>query len=132
MGRRCHLLETRQWDPEVMKGFDSHVSPNGLEYIVFDSAQILPIYVLHLGNSSSESENPFTSINLNPPGPVYFKGNLTEYARKHLPMGFGASTGYRFVVEAIAPVDDDEELWGEYQVDDYKGEFQLERKPYHQ
>jgi hypothetical protein len=28
-------------------GFDSHVSPNGYEHVVFSSDQILPKYVLH-------------------------------------------------------------------------------------
>ncbi|KAF8876771.1 hypothetical protein CPB84DRAFT_1966496 [Gymnopilus junonius] len=124
MGRRCRVKDVRHSNDTAENGYDSHVSPNGLEYIVFQSAQVLPLYVLHLGSSSM---TPASSLGLRQPGSVTFEGNLTEYARKHLPNGFGAASGHRFVVEAIAPVDDDEEVWGDYQDDTY-GEFQWQRR----
>jgi len=42
---------------------------------------------------------------------------LTKIARKHFPHGFGPATGDNFVVEEIGAVDDDEEEWGDYQLD---------------
>ncbi|KAF8070035.1 hypothetical protein FPV67DRAFT_1667930 [Lyophyllum atratum] len=128
MGRRCNMTATLRSIPGVKQGFDSHVSPNKMEYIVFNSAQVLPLYVLHLGNGPVKSEVP-RGLTIVQSKPAQFEGNLTKYARKHLPMGFGAASGHRFVVEAIASIDDDEELWGEYQHDvDMAGEFQLERR----
>ncbi|KAF5385950.1 hypothetical protein D9615_002665 [Tricholomella constricta] len=132
MGRRHLMSSTRRLKPTVEQGFDSHVSPNEMEYVVFNSAQVLPLYVLHLGDgpSASASSSMPMALDVPRPGLVHFEGNLTEYARKHLPHGFGAASGHRFVVEAIAPVDDDEELWGDYQHDDAdeRGEFQGERE----
>ncbi|GLB45088.1 hypothetical protein LshimejAT787_1901660 [Lyophyllum shimeji] len=126
MGRRRLMNNTRRLNPSVEEGYDSHVSPNKLEYVVFNSAQVLPLYVLHLGNRSASSDQS-GSLNFRLGKPAQVEGNLTEYARKHLPTGFGAARGHRFVVEAVAPVDDDEELWGDYQHDE-EGEFQEERK----
>lgn len=126
MGRRRHMDSTRRLDPTVAEGYDSHVSPNSLEYVVFNSAQVLPLYVLHLGNRPAGSELS-ASLDFRLSKPAQVEGNLTEYARKHFPTGFGAASGHKFVVEAIAPVDDDEELWGEYQHDE-TGEFQVERR----
>lgn len=126
MGRRCFMSYTRRQIPTVEQGFHSHVSPGQLEFIVFNSAQALPLYVLHIVDDRGTNEIP-TTVNANQTGLVHFQGNLTEYARKHLPDGFGAAHGHRFVVEAIAPIDDDEELWGEFQHDRENGEFQAER-----
>jgi hypothetical protein len=36
----------------LQAGFDSHMTDNGLEYIVHDPAQILPCYVVHLDLST--------------------------------------------------------------------------------
>jgi len=108
MGRQRDVSSARRFNPHVDEGYDSHVSPNQMEYVIFNSAQILPLYVLHLGNGQAQHELPTT---LSVPQPV----DLTAYARKHLPNGFGTAKGGRFLVEEIAPVDDDEELWGEYQ-----------------
>ncbi|KAG6917221.1 hypothetical protein DXG01_003335 [Tephrocybe rancida] len=134
MGRRRLMTETRRYIPTVEPGFDSHVSPSQLEYIVFNSAQVLPLYVLHLGNGREESD-PRPNLPLSIPSSALSEDNLTEYARKHLPNGFGASSGHRFTVLEIAPIDDDEELWGEYQhidagSDANLGEFQDERWNY--
>jgi len=51
-GRGLKILdEEAKWyvgDPRAKEGYDSHESPCGLEWAVFSSAQILPLYVLHL------------------------------------------------------------------------------------
>jgi hypothetical protein len=49
---------------------------------------------------------------------------LTKLGRKHFPLGFGPAAGDKFVVEEIGDVDDDEEEWGEYQLD-RKGYFRV-------
>ncbi|KAG6916106.1 hypothetical protein DXG01_008379 [Tephrocybe rancida] len=129
MGRRFHIDDSwLRGTKTLIPGYDSHVSPGSLEYIVFDPAQVLPLYVLHLGEGKADVARPSESLVAN-------SHNMTEYARKHFPLGFG---GGRFVVEAIAPVDDDEELWGENQYDGDEesvdrgltGEFQNERWMY--
>ena len=137
MGRKYHMTDTAHSNPNVTNNYHSHVSPSKLEYIVFDSAQLLPIYVLHLNTRSSKAPPPLTLTD--PYGhDVATDGKtrrmmLTARARKFLPNGFGASTGTKFVVEEIADVDDDEEDWGEFQMERHlRGialdEFQEERQ----
>ncbi|KAG6917220.1 hypothetical protein DXG01_003334 [Tephrocybe rancida] len=124
MGRRRLMTENQRHISTVESGFDSHVSPSRCEYIIFHSAQVLPLYVLHLGNGKKDFGPKIDR-------PLVPAGNLTDYARKHLPNGFGAATGHRFTVLEIAPIDDDEELWGEYQTtgaEENSGEFQDERR----
>jgi hypothetical protein len=132
MGRRHNVLEYRRQNSEVEEGYDSHVSPSKMEYVIFNPAQLLPLFVLHLGSASRKDMIPRQldsfgggySVN---GMPIEYssltKLSLTERARKYLPLGYGAATGTKFVVEAIAPVDDDEEFWGEFQ-----GEYQRERE----
>ncbi|KAG6841036.1 hypothetical protein C0991_002498 [Blastosporella zonata] len=129
MGRRRVLGAKHRRVAAIEEDFDSHVSPSKYEYIVFNSAQILPLYVLHLGESKHRSNPDNLALR---PSSMPFEGNLTAYARKHLPDGFGAASGHRFLVLEIAPIDDDEELWGDYQhVDSHdEGEFQGERWSY--
>lgn len=122
----------RRQNTEVTEGYHSHISPNKMEYVVFNTAQVLPLYVLHLANKSAGLTK--TELGYRMPVVADSRGHLgvqsrasmTEYARKYLPNGFGPMRGTKFVVEAIADVDDDEEMWGEYQYDE--GEFQEERK----
>ena len=42
---------------------------------------------------------------------------MTKLARKHFPFGYGPAQGANFVVEEIGEVDEDDEEWGEYQLD---------------
>ncbi|KAG6832852.1 hypothetical protein H0H87_000206 [Tephrocybe sp. NHM501043] len=86
--------------------------------------RVLPLYVLHLGQSRHASGPEHLALIKTP-----MEGNLTYYARKHLPNGFGTASGHQFTVLEIAPIDDDEELWGEYQHTDgqAEGEFQDEQ-----
>jgi hypothetical protein len=124
-----------------MEDFDSFISPSGLEYVIFNPAQLLPLYVLHITNASGSSWadnlpqhmlSQRLRVALRHPldGTAATEKKdrqrlLTAHARKHLPHGFGPA-GLNFVVEDIAPVDDDEELWGEFQ--DSLDEFQASRK----
>ncbi|KAG6832853.1 hypothetical protein H0H87_000207 [Tephrocybe sp. NHM501043] len=130
MGRRRFMTESYRRRATLEEGYDSHVSPSKSEYIVFNSAQVLPLYVLHLGESRDASG--LDPLPLTATSKTSFEGNLTDYARKHLPNGFGAASGHRFMVLEIAPIDDDEELWGDYQHtnDHEEGEFQNERWNY--
>lgn len=49
----------------------SHVSPNRLEYIVFNSAQIIPCYVLHLDYGAEHARKEFEKLVADPTG--FFK-----------------------------------------------------------
>ena len=51
---------------------------------------------------------------------------MTQMAKKHFPLGYGPAIGDRFVVEEIGQVDDDEEEWGEYQLERHGYERQGE------
>lgn len=154
MGRRREMDagDYRRWDPDVLDGYDSHVSPNKKEFVVFDGAQLLPLFVLHLAPSTYRSVQALRSLGTFTADAreqllhnmrltnrqkndemLYTREQLTAQARKFLPDGFGAASGTKFIVEAIAPVDDDEEMWGDYQYSlpglSWKGtnEFQWDR-----
>ena len=126
--------------------YDSHVSPSGFEYIVFNSSQLLPLYVLHVTDGDPNLES-FWKLRIQQGPPVHLRAGfdvlgyrrrtgieeidksetnltlsmrrkiMTKVARKHFPLGFGPATGDKFIVEEIGAVDDDEEEWGEYQMD---------------
>ncbi|KAG9047907.1 hypothetical protein FS837_001236 [Tulasnella sp. UAMH 9824] len=123
--------------PEEALDCDSAVTPDK-EYMVFDPTHLLPLYVLHLEDSSNTpsggwkgEEDSSSTI----PSAKERKKLATAQAKKHFPYGFGAA-GSRFVVEEVASPQDDEEEWGEHQTDrldlqltrlDAFGEFQRMR-----
>ena len=126
--------------------YDTHVSPSGFEYVVFNSSQLLPLYVLHVTDGDPNLES-FWKLRIQQGPPVHLRVGfdvlgrrrrmgieeidesetnltlsmkrkiLTKVARKHFPLGFGPAAGDKFIVEEIGAVDDDEEEWGEYQMD---------------
>jgi hypothetical protein len=143
MGRPLQVLrsETRRTEGLASNQADSHVSPIGLEYIVFDAAQIIPCYVLHLDYGSEQVRRHFAAFrdkprkNFKAPSklqsrvdwgtqaefedcPVAKQANketLKAAASKWFPYGFGPATGSDFVIEEIGDVYDDEEDYGELQ-----------------
>jgi len=92
-GSTCHL-SMRGLDPTVEEVWVSYVSesPSNLEYIVVNSAQILPLYVLHFDNRPADSELSM-SLGFRLGQSANFEGSPTGYARKHVPTGFGAASG---------------------------------------
>lgn len=113
---------------------DSHVNWDQNEYIVFDSAQIIPCYVLHLDYGSGLARRYFDAIANaqgssfpaqepeaknepdNSPGAKQAKKEaLQAAAAKWFPYGFGPATGTNFVIEEIGETSDDEEEYGEFQ-----------------
>ena len=59
MGRSviCHHSDNLRASSNPQSGYDSHMSPSKFEYIVFNPAQVLPLYVLHVtdGNANLSS-----------------------------------------------------------------------------
>jgi hypothetical protein len=143
MGRPIQVsrAETRRTEGLFDEQADSHVSPNGLEYIVFDTAQIIPCYVLHLDYGSERARKHFDAFRNKPRNDFKSQSRLqsrvdsgvhvelrdcpaAKQARKEalkaaaskwFPYGFGPATGSNFVIEEIGDVSDDEEEYGEYQ-----------------
>lgn len=139
MGRPVQVSRdaTRRTEGISDQNADSHVSPNGLEYVVFDEAQIIPCYVLHLDYGSESArkhlemyqKQPWKAIKLQsrvdsdrqggtedtPAAKVARKEALKAAASKWFPYGYGPATGTNFVIEEIGDVSDDEEEYGEYQ-----------------
>lgn len=139
MGRPIQVSReaTRRTNGISNKSADSHISPNGLEYIVFDEAQIIPCYVLHLDYGSESVKkhltayqkqplkatklqsrvecNPQGEIEDTPAAKVAKKEALKAAASKWFPSGYEPATGTNFVIEKIGDVSDDEEEYGEYQ-----------------
>ena len=144
-----------QSDPH--QGYDSNTSPSEWEYVLFDSAQVLPLYILHIKRDSDDDalEELGRRQTAGPPQllrPVSMDVReerkktgireidesdqiltrrmkqkiMTQMAKKHFPLGYGPAIGDRFVVEEIGQVDDDEEEWGEYQLDRHGYERQGE------
>lgn len=139
MGRPIQVSReaTRRTEGISDQNADSHVSPNGLEYIVFDEAQIIPCYALHLDYGSESAKKhldryqkqPWKAIKLQsrvdcatpgeiedtPAAKVAKKEALKAAASKWFPYGYGPATGTNFVIEEIGDVSDDEEDYGEFQ-----------------
>ena len=66
MGRPILGTKARGSDHLLSDHAHSHVSPNQLEYVVFDSAQIIPVYVLHLDYGAEHARKEFDRMNSNP------------------------------------------------------------------
>ncbi|KAI0888914.1 ADP-ribosylation [Annulohypoxylon maeteangense] len=137
MGRAASITRDDNWrtQTESYPGSDSHIANRDLEYIVFDTAQILPVYVIHIDWGQDNAEhfeglprdpNDFVPIpkkrhaklleDIRWPGDVKRERAATfARATKWFPYGYGPSTGARFVVEEIGDVDEDEEDYGDYQ-----------------
>ena len=141
MGLSVDMTRGDNWRErsEPYPGAHSHVGNSKYEYIVFDSAQILPCYVIHLDwgkdnaeffqEVSQDSSNFVTKLSLSvidvrkeeremaPGDKQRKKEELVAKAKKYFPYGYGPATGMGFVVEDVGEVDDDEEEYGEYQKD---------------
>ena len=120
---------------EALKGYDSQMSSDDNQYIVFDSARVLPCYVLHLDFGRESGEQLAKAIRNNfalgrRPKPIHpkllertimpgearrIKEAKKAVATKHFPFGVGSATGTNFVIEEIGEISDDEENYGEYQ-----------------
>ncbi|KAJ7583193.1 hypothetical protein C8J56DRAFT_893928 [Mycena floridula] len=132
MGRTAAMFREDNWRDQnhPYPGSDSHVANNEKEYIVFDNAQILPCYVLHLdwGNvhdvdafvlgQMTKKKHPKLSKEALSPGDVQRqKQERLAQAKKYFAYGFGPISGRNIVIEEIGEIDDDEEDYGEYQAD---------------
>lgn len=142
MGRsRLMFREDRWWQEDAAyEDFDSHVGNDNLEYIVFDQAQCIPVYVVHLdwGADNAEyfrhlpsspqawaaatsnrrmrtAEARLTPQEMLPGDRKRAKEAVFARAAKWFPYGFGPAAGTRFVVEEVGDVSEDEEEYGEYQ-----------------
>lgn len=135
MGRPLQVTReaTRRTTEIANETANSHVSPNLCEYIVFEAAQIIPCYVVHLDfgveaarewlQSTPEDPNEYekkkhpklVDQDLSPGELADLKQAKKAAALKWFPYGYGPATGTSFVIEEIGPVSDDEENYGDYQ-----------------
>ncbi|TVY42226.1 hypothetical protein LSUB1_G003907 [Lachnellula subtilissima] len=136
MGRTLQVIreEKRRTTELANKTAQSHVSPDGNEYIVFNAAQIIPCYVIHLdlgaekakkallkaANDPSNWKPPKTHAKLLTVQLFPGEAEAEEQARKAaaskwFPYGFGPAQGSSFVIEEIGECSDDEEEYGEFQ-----------------
>jgi len=136
MGRALQVTRdlTKRTIQIADKTADPHVSPNLLEYVVFDTAQIIPCYVVHLdlGLESAREwlkwapadrwtwkkkirETRRYKGHLFPGEVEALKQAKKAAASKWFPYGYGPAIGTSFVIEEIAAHSDDEEDYGEYQ-----------------
>ncbi|KAI1379283.1 ADP-ribosylation [Hypoxylon crocopeplum] len=137
MGRSAHVSREDNWryQTKPYPEADSHVANRELEYIVFDTAQILPVYVIHIDwgqhNALHFVDLPSDPRNFVParkrrhpklledvrwPAEIQRqKAASLARASKYFPYGYGPATGGKFVVEEIGEVDEDDEEYGDYQ-----------------
>lgn len=129
-----------------VEGYDSHFD-GSYELIVHDAAAIVPCYVIHLDMGAEAAKRAIFDAQKDPFGfaqtqrkkqlhPKLVEQAPGDSARlaaekkaaalKWFPNGFGPTKGTNFVIEAIAPVDDDEEEYGDWQAERhgfYKGDL---------
>ena len=141
MGRSVKVDRSNNLREEsrALEGYDSHIANRDLEYIVFEPAQILPVYVIHLDwgemnemhyippdphqwtKRHSSRKDPEVAptmagaSNMAPGERKKAKEAILARASKWFPYGFGPKTKGNFVVEDVAEVSDDEEDYGDYQ-----------------
>jgi Poly(ADP-ribose) polymerase catalytic domain len=145
MGRTAGLTREDNWrnHSEAVPQADSHVANSEYEYIVFDEAQIVPCYVIHLDwgaaaarlfleripedsetwvqqQQQKRKKKNKTHPRLVPK--ILYAGDVEHEkaakqaaAAKWFPYGYGPAKGTRFVIEEIGETSDDEENYGEYQ-----------------
>lgn len=142
MGRAMRVSRKEAWrKSEILSNeAHSHISPDQMEYIVFQSAQIIPCYVVHIDYGAVAARKEFERIARNPvdyfqrqnkqrtvnkwvdnaplcPGDQQRKSAaLKAAATKWFPYGYGAAEGTSFVIEDMAEVSDDEETYGQFQL----------------
>jgi len=138
MGRTACLHWGDNWfdQSEPYPDADSHVNDSLLAYIAFNSAQVLPCYVLHVdwngknydddqdfatkfiarysGSPSAKRGKPVDE-SLFPGQRQRKKMELIAKGQKFFAYGFGPVEGKRLVIEDVAEIDDDEEEYGDYQ-----------------
>ncbi|CAH0056318.1 unnamed protein product [Clonostachys solani] len=134
MGRSRVMFRDDEWRTEdkAWEGADSHLANGGMEYIVFDAAQIIPVYVIHLdwgadnpehllpgadswGSSSDRWKGLVRKAEMAPGDRQRAKEASFARAAKYFPYGYGPASGKRFVVEEVGEISDDEENYGDYQ-----------------
>ena len=133
MGRSAQMRSGDNWreQSEAYPGADSHVANNQYEYIVFDSGQVLPCYVLHLDLKAEDAEefvkaqlnnknrrdkptHPRLSKEVLSPGEAQpLKQEKIARAARFFAYGFGPVSGSNIVIEEVGEIDEDEE-YGEY------------------
>ncbi|RYP75560.1 hypothetical protein DL769_003806 [Monosporascus sp. CRB-8-3] len=98
-----------------------------LEYIVFDSAHIIPVFVMHINWSEDNAEHFESCLTtLRSRAQAAPETAILARASKFFPYGYGHATGGRFGIEEVVEVDEDEKDFGEYQA--YRGE-EVKNKP---
>lgn len=142
MGRSAQTLRNDDWreQSEPYPGADSHESNNRYEYIVFDSAQVLPCYVLHVDLKAEDAEEflkaqldnnnrrdkpthaKLCKEVLSPGDAQRLKQEKIARAAKFFAHGFGPVSGRNIVIEEIGEIDEDDEEYGEYQENRLEGE----------
>ncbi|PVH83923.1 hypothetical protein DL98DRAFT_584948 [Cadophora sp. DSE1049] len=130
MGRSLKVTRkaTRRTPNLAAADANSHISPNKLVYIVFDSAQIIPCYVIYFDLTSELIRNELMAAPVDPaefkakkrkPQPIHSKiaeqQEKKAAALKWFPYGSRPATETSFVIEEIGEISDDEEDHGTYQ-----------------
>lgn len=132
--------EFKLWGSKLKKGYDSHISVDRSQLVLFHEGQVLPCFILHYRKRKKNEDiqkkydndlrslyNRRTCCLLKTDDKFIRKNKIkwmTQEAKKYLPFGYGPG---RFWVTEIAPHNDDEDETG-YRHRSYFDKFQKHRK----
>lgn len=109
---RTHVMSSC-YGGGLRKGYDSHSSNDGNQFVVFRGDQVLPCFVLHLKKGVTTFTSPTvrssTMQSIAHLSEKEKRKRLEIRARKHFPFGFGPSD--RLVVLEVADSDEDDDLY---------------------
>lgn len=111
---RKYICSENLWDNDCVKGYDSHMSDDGTELVLFNEAQILPCIMIHFRTNEKyqdwwdvyyngvQKKETCRQKMKNMNGKEK-KAYLKSYAESYLPYGFGNG---KFEVEDVSFPDD--------------------------
>ena len=143
MGRYGNMTRADNWrlKSEPLPGLDSHVANGDMEYIVFNSGQVLPCYVIHLDWKHNDNPMNFIKQQINaaqaakrkhprlsrkvlaPGDKKRLQQERLAKGSKFFAYGFGPISGKNIVIEEVGEIDDDEEEYGDFQLNRLQGKL---------
>lgn len=120
---RKYVCNSNLWSTELQNGYDSHISSDNTELVLFDEAQVLPCTVIHF--SVNEFYQDWWDLKYNGPKKAKMsyrekmktmnkkekKEYLASFAHSYLPYGFGNLKKGRKceIIDCSFPDEEDEE-----------------------
>jgi hypothetical protein len=116
-----YTCSNNMWDKDLTNGYDSHISSDGTELILFDEAQVLPCIVIHF-TTNEYYEDWWDFVNkpnnkrvkyrdqMKTMNPKEKKEFLASFGFSTLPFGFGKNKKCEFLDVTFPDDSDDEDV----------------------